>query len=325
MYGSYSFSSSRTFAIRGAGAEGGGGTGGNVDGDGLCLDRGVGSLGALLPGRGGGGGGAAEGAGLDEGRGGSCVGRFSIDLDANPEGFRDVGGGMGGFLPIGGGGFGFVRISLSNECVLVGLRLFFRADTEGGRGADPGGSGGGATPGLGGGRPFGIDGVLETGAEAFLAVVSGSESYIFTPPPVFLSFGIPPANSPPNCGAASTLPPDDAFPGWSLLLLALFPPAVDGRRPPGTGGAPPTGGPAESLGLSMMGADRSFTTPTFLSFAPFVMSPSKAPYVAQHQHTICQLAHCDRARTRPLTSFAAGLAGKLPGGGGGGGGAPEQS
>lgn len=302
MYGSYSFSSSRTFAIRGAGAEGGGGTGGNVDGDGLCLDRGVGGLGALLPGRGGGGGGAAEGAGLDEGLGGSCVGRFSIDFDANPEGFRDVGGGMGGFLPIGGGGFGFVRISLSNECVLVGLKLFFRTDTEGGRGADPGGSGGGATPGLGGGRPFGIDGVLETGAEAFLAVVSGSESYMFTPPPVFLSFGIPPANSPPNCGAASTLPPAAAFPGWSLLLLALFPPAVDGRRPPGTGGAPPTGGPAESLGLSMMGADRSFTTPTFLSLAPFVMSPSKAP--------------------RPLTSFAAGLAGKLPGGGGGGGGAP---
>lgn len=307
MYGSYSFSSSRTLDIRDAGAGGGGGAGGTADGVELCRDKGVeGGLGALLPGMGGGGGGAVEGAGLDEGRGGSCVGRLSIDFDANPEGFRDVGGGIGGFLPIGGGGFGFVRASLSNECVLVGLRLLLRADIEGGKGADPGGKGGGATPGRGGGRPFGIDGALDTGAETFLEFVSGSESYMFTPPPVFLSFGIPAANSPPNCGAASIPPPDAAFPGWSLLLLALFPPAVDGRSPPGTGGAPPIGGPPESFGLSMIGADRSLTTPTFLSLAPFVMSPSRAPYAALYQQTFYRLMDISCGTYSSLGLFRSG-------------------
>jgi hypothetical protein len=206
---------------------------------------------------------------------------------------------------MGGGGFGFVRASLSNECVLVGLRLLLRAEIEGGKGADPGGNGGGATPGRGGGRPFGIDGALDTGAETFLEFVSGSESYMFTPPPVFLSFGIPAANSPPNCGAASIPPPPPAaaFPGWSLLLLALFPPAVDGRSPPGTGGAPPMGGPPESFGLSMIGADRSFTTPTFLSLAPFVMSPSKAPYVALYQQTSYRLINYSCGTYSSLSLF----------------------
>lgn len=197
-----------TLLIRETG--GGGGAGGADGGVGACRARGAGGgLGAL-----GGGGGAAEGAGLDDGRGGSCVGRFSIDLEANPDGFRDAGGGMGGFLPIGGGGFGFDRASLSRDSELVGRRLLFSAATEGGRGADPGGGGGGAAPGLGGGCPFVIEGALETGAETFLAFVSGSESYMFTPPPVFLNFGIPPAKRPPNCGADSIPPPPAAaFPG----------------------------------------------------------------------------------------------------------------
>jgi hypothetical protein len=32
--------------------------------------------------------------------------------------------------------------------------------------------------------------------------LSGSESYMLTPPVLFFSRGIPPANSPPSCGAA---------------------------------------------------------------------------------------------------------------------------
>lgn len=76
------------------------------------------------------------------------------------------------------------------------------------------------------------------------------------PPALFRSFGIPPANSPPNCGADSIAPP--APPPTSLLLRALFPPAGAGGRRPGIGGAPPTGGPEFALGLlSIIGAERS--------------------------------------------------------------------
>ena len=104
------------------------------------------------------------------------------------------------------------------------------------------------------------------------------------PPALFLSFGIPPASSPPNWGAASIPPPLESPPptgllGWSLLLLPLFP-LAGGRRPAtGTGGAPPIGGPdeAEVDLLSMIGADRSLTWATFLSRAPFSISPSSAP------------------------------------------------
>lgn len=45
---------------------------------------------------------------------------------------------------------------------------------------------------------------------------------------------------------------------------------------PGTGGAPPIAG-AASLVLPTIGADRSFTTPTFFSVMPLLMSPSSAP------------------------------------------------
>lgn len=47
---------------------------------------------------------------------------------------------------------------------------------------------------------------------------------------------------------------------------------------PGTGGAPPIGGPlGPSLTLPTIGEDRSLTTVTFLSLAPPAISDSSAP------------------------------------------------
>lgn len=158
--------------------------------------------------------------------------------------------------------------------------MLLSAATLGGTGAAPGG-GGGAPGGLGA-EPFGIGGAAARGGgagfEALLDVVSGSESYapVFTPPD-FLSLGIPPANRPPSCGADSiAAPPDPPLCPWSLLLRALL--GAGGRRP-GTGGAPPAGGPALLFGLlSRMGADRSLIWVTFLSFAPLLMSLRSAPW-----------------------------------------------
>ena len=80
------------------------------------------------------------------------------------------------------------------------------------------------------------------------------------------------------------LPPP---PPESLLLLARFGADASGNggaRPaggfprPGMGGAPPTDGPPEGPELlSNSGAERSLVT-AFLSFAPFVISPSRAPW-----------------------------------------------
>lgn len=85
-----------------------------------------------------------------------------------------------------------------------------------------------------------------------------------------------------------------------------MPGGAGGLKPPGIGGAPPVGAPPESLGFSTMGADLSLICVTFLSRAPFSMSPKSAPL--------------------PFTSFAAGLEGRLPGGGiGGGGGGPPAA
>lgn len=185
--------------------------------------------------------------------------------DVIPEGLRAVGGGIGGFFPIGGGGLGLCDAAVAErsgvECVCAdeGLRLFLRAATDGMAGAAEGGSGGGAAPGLGGGPPIGLAGG-GLGVAAFRDfVVSGSESYMLTPPPRLFNLGIPPANSPPSCGAAS-IPPAA---GCSLLLLALLPlPALPappgGRNPPGIGGAP-AGAALVSFPLSIMGADRSLT------------------------------------------------------------------
>ena len=92
-----------------------------------------------------------------------------------PEGFRDVGGGMGGFLPIGGGGLGFESGIFGDECVLVGLRLLLSAATDGGAAGVALGGIGGAAPGRGGG---GTAGALLPGLDefCFLEFVSGSES-----------------------------------------------------------------------------------------------------------------------------------------------------
>lgn len=99
------------------------------------------------------------------------------------------------------------------------------------------------------------------------------------PPLVFFSLGIPPAKSPPNCGAASIVPAEP--PPVSLLLRFLFEPeGTGGASPPGglipgTGGAPLTGPPELDL-LSMTGADRSLVTVAF-SFLPLLISDSNAP------------------------------------------------
>ena len=102
-------------------------------------------------------------------------------------------------------------------------------------------------------------------------------------PPVFLSFGMPPASIPASCGGA---PPPAPVSPPSLLLLALF--GAGGARPGGAGGAPPglampgmggapmTGAAALSF-LSSTGADLSLTTPTFFSLVPDSMLLSNAP------------------------------------------------
>ncbi|KAK0254772.1 hypothetical protein LTS09_010243 [Friedmanniomyces endolithicus] len=207
------------------------------------------------------------------------------------EGLREAGGGMGGFLPIGGGGFGFVpNGGLEFTLATEGRRLFLSADTPGGGGAAAEGGNGGAPPGGRSAKPFGgAGGALGALPGELRALVSGSESYMFTPPALFRSFGIPPAKMPPSCGADSM--PGAGLPPWSLLLRTRLPPAGAGGRSPGTGGAPPTGGPADAelVLASIMGADRSFTT-VFLSRVPLDISPSKAPYraplVIVHNHLV---------------------------------------
>lgn len=110
------------------------------------------------------------------------------------EGLREPGGG-GGFLPTGGGG-GFDDAELA---------VFLRLAIEGWKvGAD-------GRPGIAGAAPGGGRGAETVGGfGADLDVDSGSERYdesrlapVSTPPPVFRSFGMPPAKRPPSCGAAS--------------------------------------------------------------------------------------------------------------------------
>lgn len=165
---------------------------------------------------------------------------------------------------------------------------FFRfARGLGAGGAAPGM--GGAEPPGGGGGPPGAGGALFTGIRgAEGREVSESEcalsAPVSIPPLVLFSLGMPPAKSPPSCGAPLVMPlsPPPPVP-WSLLLLALFPPpGTGGARPvgapiPGTGGAPPIGGPPPPDFFSTCGADRSFVT-VALSFLPFVMSLIRAPY-----------------------------------------------
>jgi hypothetical protein len=110
------------------------------------------------------------------------------------DGFREVGRG-GGFLPIGGGG-----------PFPIGV-VFLRPAT-------PPKGGAGGRPGMAGAAPGGGRGAEKAGGFGAEPVGSpGSDRYdesavapVLTPPPLFLSLGIPPANSPPSWGAGSTLP-----------------------------------------------------------------------------------------------------------------------
>lgn len=288
-------------------------------------------MGILRGGRGaeaGGGGGAAGGEGTADGGGGGAA----------VDGFLAVIGGGGGFAPLGGGGGGrggsseLDRKGISECGLCAGFGGgFLRDATSGLAAADGCGGEDSVVCGLGL-KAFNLGAVGGFGAEEVGAFgadcldVSGSDMYgdsrsapVSTPPPVFLSFGIPtPAKIPPNCGAALA-PLLSPPPVVSLLLLARFAPlspapGTGGARPlgdlprPGTAGAPPFGGPTEAPDVfPTMGADRSFVT-AFFSLAPLVMSVKRAPL-----------------------SFAivgGGLAGRTlapggPPGGGGGGGGPE--
>ena len=87
----------------------------------------------------------------------------------------------------------------------------------------------------------------------------------------------------PANGGGAMPPPSPA----SLLLLPRFPPPGTGGALPGTAGGFPipgmAGAPigaalAPSLTFPVMGADRSLTWVTFLSFIPLLISPSSAPW-----------------------------------------------
>lgn len=246
--------------------------------------------------RDGGGGGAAGGEGTTDGIGGG----------AGAEGFRNIFGG-GGFAPLGGGGGArggsseLERKEASEFGLWAGFGGGFLrfassevAAADGCGGEDSVVCGLGLkVPNLGAVGSFGAEEAGGFGAEGL--DVSGSDIYddsrsapVSTPPPVFLSFGIPtPAKIPPNCGAAiaALLSPP---PVVSLLLLARFGPAAPapgtgGARAlgilprPGTAGAPPLSGPAEAPDIfPTMGADRSFVT-AFFNLAPLVISVRRAP------------------------------------------------
>ena len=209
----------------------------------------------------GGGGGGAGGAGAGAGA-----------AAESPDGFREVGRG-GGFFPIGGGG-GFLVVGGLDE------------EPDGGAGGLPGMVGAADAGGLG------ADAMGGLGAEELLDGSPGSERYeepefapVSTPPLLFLSFGMPPANNPPSWGAESMPEAVVWLDPWSLLLLALFP-GTGGASPPGglgappipgTGGAPPTGGPDDEDVLPTWGADRSLVT-AFLKALPLWISERRAPW-----------------------------------------------
>jgi hypothetical protein len=90
---------------------------------------------------------------------------------------------------------------------------------------------------------------------------------------------MPPAKSPPSCGA---VPIPESFPlPPPVSELARARPGA-GAKPlgafgtPGIGGAPDATGPLLPDFLSIRGADRSTVTVGF-SRVPFEISPSKAP------------------------------------------------
>ena len=198
-------------------AEGGGGGGGGAEGVNEVLGGGGGATGgARLLDEGGSGGGIGD---AEEGGGGGAGGGLMLD-------FLVVGGG-GGALPMGNiadegfdNGFGGTFLKLASG---LGTAGDVSTDTGLGRkplirgieGAEPPGSGGGGAELIGGLGALGLD-VSESECDASAPVEM--------PPLVFLSFGMPPANSPPSCGASAR--PASIFPlpaPVSLLLLARFP------------------------------------------------------------------------------------------------------
>lgn len=173
------------------------------------------------------------------------------------------------------------------EGLETGLRgVFLRFATNGLMGGDSvdGGCGGGRVTG-----GFGAAGGL--GADAtggFGLVLSESERYgesrlaPVSTPPRLRNLGIPPAKSPPSCGAAGRLDVLSGPERPSLLLRSLFAEGTGGARPdgglgmPGTGGAPAIGGPDVLLpSLEIIGADLSLVT-AFFKRVPFVISDSSA-------------------------------------------------
>jgi hypothetical protein len=153
---------------------------------------------------------------------------------------------------------------------------------------------GGRKPGFLG-QAGGLGALPVGGSGAEFRELSESDRYdesglapVSMPPPRFLSFGIPPANMAPSWGADGTTPessPSGLPRPPSLLLRSLFPapPGRGGAPPPGRlgmlgiGGAPPSDGPLDAPGsLVINGADLSFVT-VFLRWAPFAISPRRAP------------------------------------------------
>jgi hypothetical protein len=183
-----------------------------------------------------------------------------------------------------------------------GLRKFATSGLTGAGVDSVDGRGGGRTPGSF--RGFCVPG--KGASESDIYVVSRIAPV--STPPRLRSFGIPPANKPPSCGADWMAGPLSSPP--SLLLRNLFVAALvgmGGASPsggldmPGTGGAPRTAGPRDFPPSFMIeGADRSFVT-AFFSRVPFVISSNSAPLSC-----VSELPD----------------AVKFPGGGGGGGGPP---
>ena len=172
---------------------------------------GTAGMGALGGGRGaeaGGGGGTAGGEGTADGGGGGAA----------ADGFLDVIGGGGGFAPLGGGGGArggsseLDRKEASEFGLWAGFGGGFRRFATTGLAAADGCGGEDSVVcglrlkafNLGAAGGFGAEEVGGIGADCL--DVSGSDKYddsrsapVSTPPPVFLSFGIPtPAKIPPN-------------------------------------------------------------------------------------------------------------------------------
>lgn len=203
---------------------------------------------------------------------------------------RPIGGGSAGFLPVNGGIFGLegndgadVGRSSVSVCILGeeaddGRNLPLKAATESAGAFGGGGGGGGLLPGIRGGAFTGDFPPLPyIGCDVILICSESEEDVSKSPscfiPPVFLNFGMPPANRPPNWGEVGLELPTSLCARVRIASgLVTFRLAGD---IPGIGGAP-SGDGAVLTFASIIGADRSFVT-VFFNFAPFVISPRSAP------------------------------------------------